>query len=272
MGINVVMIGGQVMIIYVGGKAFKVERLNAAQWGYSIVLGFLSIPVGMAIRLFPDDLAARLVPGFLKRRPKGPELTISDEEEQFRFPKPLADVKEELGFLKRVKGGRLNNLKFKMQETRDAILPRSRSGSRSRDDSIPQTPEGQEDTFNSPINGSHSPDSRKRSRSNRSRSNSALGATTVMAGIIAGSVAGWSPIERNHEDGDSMKFARGSRGRAELEERDGVEIHPATAPDDPIIAENPHNSNAPPSQIAEITPSPAEAKETKPASSEQKSS
>jgi len=271
MGINVVMVAGQVMIIYVGGKAFKVERLNAAQWGYSIVLGFLSIPVGMAIRLFPDDLAARMVPSFLKRRPKGPELTISDEEEQFRFPKPLADVKEELGFLKRVKGGRLNNLKFKMQETRDAILPRSRSGSRSRDESIPQTPEGQDDTFNSPIAGGHSPDSRKRSRSNRSRSNSALGATTVMAGIIAGSVAGWSPIERNLEDGDSMQFARGGRGRAELEERDGVEIHPATDPNDPVIPENPHSSNAPPSQIPELTPAPADIKDTK-AASEQKSS
>jgi len=253
MGINVVMVGGQVMIIFVGGKAFSVVHLNAAQWGYSVVLGFLSIPVGMVIRLIPDELAARLVPSFLKRRPKGPELTISDEEEQFRFPKPLADVKEELSFLKRVKGGRLNNLKFKMQETRDAILPRSRSGSRSRD-SIPQTPEVQEDSFNLPIAGSHSPDSRKRGRNNRSRSNSALGASTVMAGIIAGSVAGWSPIERNYDDGDSLKFSRGQKGRSELEERDDVEIHPGTAPNDTIVTENPRNLVGPPSQIPEVTP------------------
>ncbi|KAG9248720.1 hypothetical protein BJ878DRAFT_309245 [Calycina marina] len=258
LGINVVMIAGQVMIIYIGGKAFNVERLNGAQWGYSIVLGALSIPIGMVIRLFPDDLAARLVPSFLKSRARGPELTISDEEQQFKFPQPLADVKEELGFLKRVKGGRLNNLRFKLEETRDAILPRSRSGSRSREGSIPQTPEGsQEDTFNSPIAG-HSPDSRKRSRSNRSRSNSALGATTVMAGIIAGSVAGWSPIERNYEDNDSMRFPRGQKGRHDLEDRDGVELHPATAADDPVLASNPHSSKLPPSQLPELTPLPAD--------------
>lgn len=250
-GINIIMVGFQVLIIYVGGKAFNVVRLNGAQWAYSIVLGFLSIPIGAVIRLIPDELIIRFVPEFLKRKRKGPELTISDEEEHFRFPKPLADVKEELSFLKKVKGGRLNNLKFRMQQTRDNFLPRSRSGSRSRD-SIPQTPDVQpEDTFNAPV-GSHSPDSRKR-KANRSRSNSALGATTVMAGIIAGSVAGWSPIERGHGDDDSVKFSR-TRARSELEGRDDIEIHPDTAADDPIVSEHPHNTTLPPSQIQEMTP------------------
>jgi len=254
-GINVVMVGGQVMIIFVGGKAFNVVRLNGAQWAYSIVLGFLSIPIGAVIRLVPDELLLRLIPEYMKRRPSGPELTISDEEEHFRFPKPLADVKEELSFLKRVKGGRLNNLTFKMQQARDNFMPRSRSGSRSRD-SLPQTPDfQQDDTFGSPIMA-HSPDSRKRGRNNRSRSNSALGATTVMAGIIAGSVAGWSPIERNYGDNDSMKFTR-ARGRSELEAIDSVDIHPGTSPSDPIITENPHNLNAPPSQVKEVTSAPA---------------
>ncbi|TAQ87164.1 hypothetical protein B7494_g4503 [Chlorociboria aeruginascens] len=255
--INVVMVGGQVLIIFIGGKAFNVVRLNGAQWGYSIVLGFLSIPIGAAIRLVPDELIVRLIPDYVKRRPKGPELMISDEEEQFRFPKPLADVKEELSFLKRVKGGRLNNLKFAMQQTRETLLPRSRSGSRSRSNSIPQTPDGDqhEESFGSSQPTYHTPESRKRPRNNRSRSNSALGATTVMAGIIAGSVAGWSPIERNY-DAESMHFSR-SRGRSELEASDDIEVHPDTKPDDPVITQDPHHLGAPPSQISEISPAPA---------------
>lgn len=242
------------MIIFVGGKAFNVVRLNGAQWAYSIILGFLSIPVGAAIRLIPDELLLRLIPESLKGRSKGPEVTISDEEEQFRFPKPLADVKEELSFLKRMKGGRLNNLKFAVKEKRDQWLPRSRSGSRSRSNSIPHTPnnEAQEDTFSGQP-PQPTPESRKRGRSNRSRSNSALGATTVMAGIIAGSVAGWSPIERNYGDNDSMRFTR-AHARSELESRDDVEVHPNTKSDDPLITENPYSLNAPPSQIAEATP------------------
>jgi P-type Ca2+ transporter type 2C len=253
------MVGGQVIIIFVGGKAFNVVHLNRAQWLYSVILGFLSIPIGAVIRLIPDELILRLIPDYLKRRPKGPEVTISDEEEHFRFPRPLADVKEELSFLKRVKGGRLNNLKFAMQDARDQFLPRSRSGSRSRSNSMPQTPNGEpqrEDSFGSQT--THvAPGSRKRGRSGRSRSNSALGATTVMAGIIAGSVAGWSPIERNYNsENESTRFARWN-ARTELESRDDVEIHPATRADDPIITERPYNLDGPRSQIPEVTPTPA---------------
>jgi len=255
MAINVVMVGGQVMIIFVGGKAFNVVRLNGAQWAYSIVLGALSIPVGAVIRLIPNELILRFIPDYIKNRPKGPELRISDEEEVFRFPKPLADVKEELSFLKRVKGGRLNNLKFAMQQTRDHIMPRSRSGSRSRSNSIPQTPGGdsqREDEFGSPQPTQPTPESRKRGRNSRSRSNSALGAALVMPGIVGGSVAGWSqsPIERS---ADSMPFSR-QNGRQELESRGDVEIHPDTSSQDPILTADPHSFNAPPSQIEEISP------------------
>ncbi len=250
------MVGGQVMIIFVGGKAFSVVRLNAAQWAYSIVLGFLSIPIGASIRLIPDELLLRIIPDYLKKRQKKPQVTISDEEQQFRFPKPLADVKEELSFLKRVKGGRLNNLKFAVKEARDQWIPRSRSGSRSRSNSIPQTPTGeQQEDSSTPKPPRLTPESRKRGRSNRSRSNSALGATTVMAGIIAGSVAGWSPIERSYNDNDSMRFSRNAR--SELGSRDDAQIHPGTKPDDLLITENPHNLSAPPSQIPEISPVPA---------------
>ncbi|TVY75650.1 Calcium-transporting ATPase [Lachnellula suecica] len=255
MAITCIMVGGQVMIIFVGGKAFNVVRLNGAQWAYSIVLGFLSIPIGAVIRLIPDELILNLIPDYIKNRPKGPELRISDEEEVFRFPKPLADVKEELSWLKRVKGGRLNNLKFAIEQTRDQFLPRSRSGSRSRSESIPQTPSGEsqrEDEFGSPQRTQPTPESRKRGRNSRSRSNSALGAALVMPGIVGGSVGGWSqsPIEPG---AGSMPFSR-YNGRQELESRGDVEIHPDTSSQDPIITQDPHHLGAPPSQIEDVSP------------------
>ncbi|KAJ5047559.1 uncharacterized protein L3040_003382 [Drepanopeziza brunnea f. sp. 'multigermtubi'] len=256
-GINCVMVGGQIMIIFVGGKAFNVVRLNGAQWAYSIILGFISIPVGALIRLIPDERLIRLIPAYFKRKPKRPELTISDEEQRFRFPQPLADVKEELRFMRLMKGGRINQLKFKMQDARDTWLPRSRSGSRTRSNSsIPGTPnngEVQDDSFSSQ-QPQQSPDSRKRGRSNRSRSNSALGA--VMAGIVAGSIGGWSPIERGTGDTESAGFSK-SQGRSELESRDDVEIHPDTKGNDPIITEDPRGLGAPPSQVSEVSPSAA---------------
>jgi Ca2+-transporting ATPase len=94
----------------------------------------------------------------------------------------------------------LNNLKFAMKHPKEVIM-QIRSPSHSRSNSMretlpPRTPVREDSTGESPA---PTPDSRARSRSmrsGRSRSNSALGATTVMAGIIAGSVgAGWSPVQ-----------------------------------------------------------------------------
>lgn len=199
------MCGGQVLIIFVGGDAFEIaeDGQSGTLWAIAIVLGFISIPVGIIIRLIPDKVMLALIPQFLKNRAnKVPGLTISDEEMDM-YPEPLADVRDELNFLRRMKGGRLNNLKFAIQHPKETIMQRSRSNSHSRSNSInmPQTPV-QEDGVGSPV---ATPDSRRRPRSNRSRSNSALGAPTVMAGIVAAGVAaGWQPRTRAAMEGETQ--------------------------------------------------------------------
>ncbi|KAL2161063.1 hypothetical protein VTH06DRAFT_8776 [Thermothelomyces fergusii] len=60
--INLVMIGGQALIINFGGEAFKITRLNGKEWGMSIGFGAISLPWGALIRLFPDRWAEALVP------------------------------------------------------------------------------------------------------------------------------------------------------------------------------------------------------------------
>ncbi|UNI18247.1 plasma membrane calcium [Purpureocillium takamizusanense] len=201
-GISVIMCGGQVLIIFVGGAAFQIANgagRDAALWGIAIILGALSIPIGVIIRLIPDSALLALIPDFLKQRAhKVPGLTVSDEEMDM-YPEPLADVRDELNFLRRMKGGRLNNLKFAVQHPKETLMRRSRSPSHSRSESMhaPVMPE-REDSFGS---RAPTPDSRTRSRSNRSRSNSALGAPTVMAGIVAAGVAaGWAPSGRPSAD------------------------------------------------------------------------
>lgn len=214
--ISAIMCGGQVLIVMVGGEAFRIapEGQTSVMWGIAIVLGALSIPVGVIIRLIPDELIESLIPTSWKRKsePKVPGLTVSDDDERFNaYPEALADIREELAWLKRIKGGRLNNLKFAMQHPRETFMPR-RSPAQSRDHSrsnsihrLPQTPT-REDSFGSVV--APTPDSRRRSRSMRSRSNSALGAATVMTGIVAGSIAaGWSPIDRRGEP-DFGQFPR----------------------------------------------------------------
>ena len=238
--ILLIMIGGQTMIIFIGGVAFKVTRLNGAQWGYSIVLGFLSLPVGVIVRLIPDELVEKCIPEIVKRK-KTPELIVSDED--YQWNQGMLELRDELAFLKKVRGGRLNNLKFKVQHPKE-IFSRSRSSH-----SLPGTPN------NGPQHdeGSPAPPTPSSRRRGRSRSNSAFGPATVMAGIVAGSIAGWSPIDRATGDNDSIKFGRNIT-KQDLEAREGIEVHPDTKSTDPVLVPNTTELRGPPSQNTETTP------------------
>ncbi|KAK7738324.1 plasma membrane calcium [Cytospora paraplurivora] len=67
-GIFLIMIGGQVLIIFVGGAAFDIVRLDGKEWGLSIGLGAISIPWGALIRKFPDRWIAAVLPWFIRKR------------------------------------------------------------------------------------------------------------------------------------------------------------------------------------------------------------
>jgi Ca2+-transporting ATPase len=258
-GIFLVMVGGQTLIIFVGGRAFQVIRQNGGQWGVAIVLGAISIPIGVLIRLIPDEFAAKLCPAFIKRyanRPKKDDLIVTDEENPWQFNQGLMDIKEELAWLRKYKGGRLRSLKFAVAHPKELILG-SRSPSRSRLSS--ETP-GTPHMDDAASQMSHSPapptpDSR-RSRRNRSRSGSNVAfAGAAMAGIVAGSIGGWSPIERGRDDASQISRDR-SKSDLSREVRRSAEVHPDTRETDPVIVNDPLQVGAtqPPSQSTVTTP------------------
>ncbi|KAK4224301.1 putative type IID cation-transporting ATPase [Podospora fimiseda] len=61
-----IMVGGQILIIFVGKEAFKIKPLDGKEWGLSIGLGAISIPWGMVIRKFPDHWAEAMTPDLSK--------------------------------------------------------------------------------------------------------------------------------------------------------------------------------------------------------------
>ncbi|KAH6856806.1 hypothetical protein B0I37DRAFT_426312 [Chaetomium sp. MPI-CAGE-AT-0009] len=111
-----IMVAGQVLIVFVGSTAFGVVQLNGVQWAISLVLGFLSIPVGILIRLAPD----RWLRACLRLVPRMPRLSVpgwrkgkaqkTDEEAgsaDYDFGTAMFTVRDDLAFLKRVRGGRI---------------------------------------------------------------------------------------------------------------------------------------------------------------------
>lgn len=238
-----IMIGGQTMIIFVGGEAFKVTKLTGVQWAISIVLGALSLPVGMIIRMIPDSLIRRCIPAYFKRK-RTPEVVVSDDD--FQWNQGLLEIRDELAFIKKIRGGRLSSLKFKVQHPKE-LFNRSRSSY-----SLPNTPNNGAAATDADASPAPPTPSGSRRRG-RSRSNSAFGPAAVMAGIVAGSIGGWSPIDPAGGDNDSLKFGRNTR-KSDLEGQEGIEVHPDTNPNETILAPPPTDYRGPPSQNIETTP------------------
>lgn len=61
-----VMIGGQILIVFVGGRALEVVKLTAPQWGVSLLLGFISLPLGALLRCVPDRWVEAVALGILR--------------------------------------------------------------------------------------------------------------------------------------------------------------------------------------------------------------
>lgn len=57
--ITTIMIGVQILIIFIGGETFSVKPLTGAQWAISVVLGVLCIPFGFLMRLISDELLGK---------------------------------------------------------------------------------------------------------------------------------------------------------------------------------------------------------------------
>jgi P-type Ca2+ transporter type 2C len=77
-GITLITVGGQVLIIFVGGTAFSITRLNGLQWATSILLGLLSLPFGALIRCIPNSYLESLsLPRFFRRKQRSTSIIES---------------------------------------------------------------------------------------------------------------------------------------------------------------------------------------------------
>jgi P-type Ca2+ transporter type 2C len=177
------MIIGQAIIVFFGGDALSTKPLDGTQWGISLGLGAMSLVVAVIIRLIPDELIRNLIRKAFRRSDDASYISIRSNR-RFQWNDTIENVRDELAFFKSIRGRRFNGF-FSSQE-----IPRAFSPS-SGEDMTSQSPEAQRLMAPSPspsLTGM------------RSRSTSALGPATVMAGVIAGSIAGWAPRELGNAD------------------------------------------------------------------------
>jgi Ca2+-transporting ATPase len=110
LAIQAIIIGGQILIIFFGGQVFSVQRLNQpSQWAVSVLLGALALLVGVLIRLIPDKVISKLILHIWPRS-KAPEPEISGANRQYGWDFAIEEIRDQLAFMKKVRGGRLRHI------------------------------------------------------------------------------------------------------------------------------------------------------------------
>jgi len=226
--ITLIMIGGQVLIVFVGGTAFSVTNINGEQWAASIILGLLSLPFGAVIRLIPNAFIKIFIPRKLLEHKR--KTTIIDEEKVTDEWNPaIDDVRDDLMFIKSLRSkrrlGTIGNPRKAIRRLIPSSSTKDDTSSHRRRSSTPGLSEG-------PPSPSPSPSDSKRSRS---RSNSAFRPAAMVPALVATSML-WSPSSPS--EAKSAEAFPVTMSREALEKFEGLEFHKDTDPNDPIVGED----------------------------------
>ncbi|TRM65028.1 hypothetical protein BD626DRAFT_547303 [Schizophyllum amplum] len=117
----------QIIIVFVGGAAFQVTEIGGREWGISLALGIVSIPLGALIRLLPTPPFQWLF-GKLGLFGKAEVLpTTSPEAEEDKWTGAVSLVRDNLGMFANIRGGRVRSSSF-VVKSRSAKLNKDKHG------------------------------------------------------------------------------------------------------------------------------------------------
>ncbi|KAG9085466.1 hypothetical protein FS749_004392 [Ceratobasidium sp. UAMH 11750] len=113
----------QILIVFFGAAAFQVTSTNGRDWGMSIALGFVSIPLGFLIHCIPTPPVECLfvalcimrdpnAPPKLTRAEKKEEAERKREEEKERWNPAINQVRDRLETFSNIRGARMHLSSF----------------------------------------------------------------------------------------------------------------------------------------------------------------
>ena len=96
----------QVLIVFIGGSAFQVTRVGIREWGISVLLGAVSIPLGAVVRLLPNGPFEKLFKE-MKLLPKPTTLPLTRPDMEWNSA--IMQVRDNLGLFSQIRNGRLKS-------------------------------------------------------------------------------------------------------------------------------------------------------------------
>ncbi|EIN10054.1 Ca-transporting ATPase [Punctularia strigosozonata HHB-11173 SS5] len=118
MSITLIEVAVQIIIVFVGGSAFQVTRIGGLEWGISIALGFVSIPLGALLRMIPNAPVEKLL-RTVRLLPNPEVLPTRAPEGEWNSAIQL--VRDNLNTFANVRGGRLRSSSFAMKSRKSQI-------------------------------------------------------------------------------------------------------------------------------------------------------
>lgn len=110
------VVGGQVLIVEVGASAFQTVHITAGNWAISIVLGFLSLPLAVLVKLIPPAPVERLM---IRMRlfpdPNAPLPFQTATSEDLHWNEGIEKVIDNLNTFNKIRGGRIRSSSIVLQ-------------------------------------------------------------------------------------------------------------------------------------------------------------
>ena len=107
--------------MFVGGAAFQVTPIPGREWGISLALGFVSIPLGVLIRRTPTPSLER---AFIKLKiMRSDELLPTNRPGAPKWNDAVTEVRDNLSSFSRLRGGRVNASPF-VSKSRWSRIPK----------------------------------------------------------------------------------------------------------------------------------------------------
>ncbi|KAF9080100.1 Calcium-transporting ATPase 10, plasma membrane-type [Mortierella sp. AD031] len=103
--VQFIVVGGQYIIVTFGGRAFKTVPLTANQWLTTILIGSLSLPVGLFLRLLPSYLIPESVLSH-----KSEEHTPLVNPSKMRFQGVTRQIQQQNRFFDNIRRGNKRNV------------------------------------------------------------------------------------------------------------------------------------------------------------------
>ncbi|BGP17703.1 plasma membrane calcium [Rhodosporidiobolus nylandii] len=107
--ILLIMVGGQAIIVCFGGAAFHVTRIGWRDWVISIIIGFISIPIAMLLRLLvpPEPVGRLMIKCHLLADPNKVELpSVNAAHEEEKWFEGIEKLMDDLRVYSTIRGGR----------------------------------------------------------------------------------------------------------------------------------------------------------------------